>query len=369
MKPIEEDVLARALQDLPVRGHAPIARIDERAKQLRRHRRVAGLAGAAVAIAAVAAAVLTGVGNRLDLGPADAPTTCPTSDADVPDIQWIPDRPPPEEVPDEMRLLWSESAAPAPTTIVAEDLSAVYDENSEYLAACGGPASVRLIETKGGVVTRFLSVIGGTALQDDSSRDPDRTLDVGSTQVAIFEPSADPSLPSDLPIWPGYVSASWSRDGQDWRLDGGPVTDAELTELVELLEAGPDPGENIDLEDWSVRSGSDFVFQSARGVDQSRLSYVVEGEDLSLTIGDRPGMFWPQVVVGDRVVDVAGTPGLLSTGENNTPLALYWQPADDVYANLSGGVDVTPLVEIAQTIGPVPADDERVVDAWFTRTP
>jgi hypothetical protein len=26
-------------------------------------------------------------------------------------------------------------------------------------------------------------------------------------------------------------------------------------------------------------------------------------------------------------------------------------------------------VAIAQTVGPVPADDERVVDAWFTRTP
>jgi hypothetical protein len=163
-----------------------------------------------------------------------------------------------------MRLLWSESAAPAPTTIVAKDLSAVYEEHSEYLAACGGPASVRLVETEDGAVTRFLSVIGGTQLQDDiSPQDPDRTLDVGSTEVAIVEPSADPNLPPDLPIWPGYVSASWSRDGQDWRLDGGPVTDAELTELVELLESGPDPGENIDLDGWSVRDGADFVFHSA----------------------------------------------------------------------------------------------------------
>jgi hypothetical protein len=371
MKPIDEEVLARALQDFPIGGHPPVARIDERAKQLRRHRRVVGLAGAAVAVAAVAAAVLTGVGNRLDLGPADAPIPCPTSDADVPDIQWIPDRPPPEEVPDAMRLLWSESAAPAPTTIEAEDLSAVYEKHNEYLAACGGPASVRLVETEGGVVTRFLSVVGGTQLPDRiSPQDADRTLDVGSTEVAIVEPSADPNWPPDLPIWPGYVSASWSRDGQEWQLDGGPVTDAELTELVELLETGPDPGENIDLEGWSVRDGADFVFRSARGVDQSRLSYVVDdGEDPSLTVGDRPGLFWPQIVVGDRVVDVAGTPGLLSTAQFDSPTTLYWQPSDDVYASLSGQGDVTSLVAIAQTIGPVPADDERVVEAWFTQTP
>jgi hypothetical protein len=143
---------------------------------------------------------------------------------------------------------------------------------------------------------------------------------------------------------------------------------------VELLERPLDPGESIDLDDWSVRSGADFVFQSARGDDGSRLSYIVEREYLSLTVGDRPGPSlpgpsWPQVVVGDRVVDVAGTPGLLSTGESNTPRALYWQPADDVYATLTGGGVVTSLVEIAQTIGPVPADDERVLDAWFTRTP
>jgi hypothetical protein len=370
MKPIDEEVLARALQDLPLGSHAPVARIDERAKQLRRHRRVAGLAGAAVAIAAVAAAVLTGVGNRLDLGPADAPTPCPISDADVPDIQWIPDRPPPEEVPDKMRLLWSESAAPAPTTIEAEDLSAVYEKHNEYLAACGGPASVRLVETEGGDVSRFLSVTGGIQLPGQiSPQDPDRTLGVGSTQVEIFEPSADPGLPSDLPLWPGYVSASWSRDGQDWRLDGGPVSDAELTELVELLEAGPGPGENIDLADWSVQSAADFVFRSARGEDQSRLSYVVEGEVLSLTVDDRPGLFWPQIVVGDRVVDVAGTPGLLSTAQFDSPTTLYWQPSDDVYASLSGQGDPTSLVAIAQTIGPVPADDERLQQAWFTRLP
>jgi hypothetical protein len=370
MKPIDEDVLAGELQDLPIGGHAPISQIDERAKQLRRHRRVAGLAGAAVAIAAVAAAVLTGVGNRLDLGPADAPTPCPTSDADVPDIQWIPDRPPPEEVPDKMRLLWSESAAPAPTTIVAEDLSAVYEQHSEYLAACGTPASVRLVETGGRTITRLVSLIGGTQLQDRiSPQDADRTLDVGSTEVAIVEPSTDPNLPPDLPIWPGYINATWSRDGQNWLLYGGPLTDAELSELVELLDSGPDPGKTIDLDDWSVRTGADFVFHSARGDDGNRLSYEVESETMILRVGDGPGLFWPQIVVGDRVVDVAGTPGLLSTGENNTALALYWQPADDVYANLSGGLDPMSLVEIAQTIGPVPADDERVVDAWFTRTP
>ncbi|HET6919448.1 MAG TPA: hypothetical protein VFI46_08295, partial [Jiangellaceae bacterium] len=89
MMPAAEEALARALRELRVDGHAPIARIEQRASQLRWQRRAVGVAGAAVAAAAVVAALLTGVGDRLDLGPADAPTPCPTTD--VPDIQWIPD--------------------------------------------------------------------------------------------------------------------------------------------------------------------------------------------------------------------------------------------------------------------------------------
>ncbi|HEY9377000.1 MAG TPA: hypothetical protein VIQ02_07890 [Jiangellaceae bacterium] len=171
-----------------------------------------------------------------------------------------------------------------------------------------------------------------------------------------------------MPIWPGYISASWSRAGQDWQFDGGPVTDAELAELVELL--GPlDPGENIDVEGWSGGDGADFLFRSARGADNSRLSYTVESENVILRVGDRPGLFWPQVVVGDRVVEVAGKPAILDQGDDSPEVTLFWQPAGGVYASVSSGADPEQLLEIAQTIEPVPADDERVVDAWFTRIP
>jgi hypothetical protein len=43
MKPIDEDVLARTLQDLPIGGHVPIGRIDERAP-----RRYEGIVGSQV---------------------------------------------------------------------------------------------------------------------------------------------------------------------------------------------------------------------------------------------------------------------------------------------------------------------------------
>ena len=365
MTPTAEEALARALQELPVEGIIPIARIEQRASQLRRHRRVAGLAGAAVAAAAVAAAALTGVGDRLDLGPADAPTPCPTTD--VPDIQWIPDRPPPEEIPDAMRLLWSESAAPPPDIVVAKDLSSVYEEHHEYLAACSGPPSARLIDVEDGVVSRFVWVGGGARMPDGAA--PDRTLDVGSTQVEIFEPYGHADLPADLPIWPGYVSASWTQDGQSWLLDGGPVTDAELTELVELLEHAPEPGEPLEIDDWSVLAGAEFVIHWSGVDDESRLSYDAEGQDILLRVVDRPGAYWLEgVVAGDRVVDVAGKPGILHEQPDSGPI-LYWQPSEDVYVAFGAGSDADRLLEIAQTIAPVPADDERLQQAWFTRTP
>jgi hypothetical protein len=367
MMPAAEEALARALRELRVDGHAPIARIEQRASQLRWQRRAVGVAGAAVAAAAVVAALVTGVGDRLDLGPADAPTPCPTTD--VPDIQWIPDRPPPEEIPDAMRLLWSESAAPPPDIVVAKDLSSVYEEHHEYLAACSGPPSVRLIDVEDGAVSRFVWVGGGTRLQDGPSEPPDRTLEVDSTRVEIFEPYGHADLPADLPIWPGYVSASWTRDGQSWLLYGGPITDAELTELVELLEHAPQPGEPLEIDDWSVLAAAEFVIHSSGVDDETRLSYDAEGQDILLRVVDRPGTFWPpSVVAGDRVVDVAGQPGILHEQPDSGPI-LYWQPSDDVYVAFGAGSDADRLLEIAQTIESVPADDERLQQAWFTRTP
>ena len=365
MTPTAEEALARALRELRVNGHTPIPRIEQRASQLRWQRRALGVAGAAVAAAAVVAALVTGVGDRLDLGPADAPTPCPTTD--VPDIQWIPDRPPPEEIPDAMRLLWSESAAPPPDIVVAKDLSSVYEEHHEYLAACSGPPSARLIDVEDGVVSRFIWVGGDARIPDGAA--PDRTLDVGSTQVEIFEPYGHADLPADLPIWPGYVSASWTRDGQSWLLDGGPITDAELTELVELLEHAPEPGEPLEIDDWSVLAGAEFVIHWSGVDDESRLSYDAEGQDILLRVVDRPGAYWLEgVVAGDRVVDVAGQPGILHEQPDSGPI-LYWQPSEDVYVAFGAGSDADRLLEIAQTIAPVPADDERLQQAWFTRTP
>ena len=211
-----------------------------------------------------------------------------------------------------MRLLWSESAAPPPDIVVAKDLSSVYEEHHEYLAACSGPPSARLIDVEDGVVSRFIWVGGGTRMQDGPSEPPDRTLDVGSTQVEIFEPYGHADLPADLPIWPGYVSASWTRDGQSWLLYGGPVTDAELTELVELLEHAPEPGEPLEIDDWSVLAGAEFVIHWSGVDDESRLSYDVEAENLLLHVIDAPGTVWPSsVFAGDRVVDVAGKPAIL----------------------------------------------------------
>jgi hypothetical protein len=162
------------------------------------------------------------------------------------------------------------------------------------------------------------------------------------------------------------VTASWTRDGQDWLLYGGPVTDAELTELVRLAERFPDPGEPLEIDEWSVLADAEFVFHSRGAGDGSRLSYEVEGENLMLRVFDRPGAALPSVFAGDRVVDVAGRLAILHAEAGVSPI-LYWQPADGVYATFQGTTGAEELLEIAQTIAPVPADDERLAHAWFTR--
>ena len=86
-----------------------------------------------------------------------------------------------------------ESAAPPPDIVVAKDLSSVYEEHHEYLAACSGPPSARLIDVEDGVVSRFIWVGADARIPDGAA--PDRTLDVGSTQVEIFEPYGHADLP------------------------------------------------------------------------------------------------------------------------------------------------------------------------------
>jgi hypothetical protein len=196
---------------------------------------------------------------------------------------------------------------------------------------------------------------------DSIAQSADRTLQVGPTEVEIS--NQDGAGP---PGWPGYISASWSRDGQSWLLSGGPVTDAELTELVRLAERFPDPGEPLEIDEWSVLADAEFVFHSRGAGDGSRLSYEVEGENLMLRVFDRPGAALPSVFAGDRVVDVAGRLAILHAEAGVSPI-LYWQPADGVYATFQGTTGAEELLEIAQTIAPVPADDERLAHAWFTR--
>lgn len=126
---------------------------------------------------------------------------------------------------------------------------------------------------------------------------------MGSTQVEIFDEDGE------------RLGASWSRDGATGDLVGGPITDAELA------------------------------------------------DDLSLSTMDGLGDLWEQASVGDRVVDVAGKLALLHLDQYGNP-TVWWEPTDGVLAGLRGGADSARLLEIARTVAPVSAEDERLLNAW-----
>jgi hypothetical protein len=150
-----------------------------------------------------------------------------------------------------------------------------------------------------------------------------------------------------------------------WVLAGGPLTDAELTALVELLQRPSDPPEPLNIDEWSVAADAELVLHPAEADDEPLFSYRVEAEDVTLTVTDSPGGNWPPFDVVDKpMVDVAGKPAFLSS-EVESQEDMYWRPTEGLYATLGGNVDDERLLEIARTIAPVPADDPRLEAVWL----
>ncbi|MGH9252611.1 MAG: hypothetical protein ACRD0W_24305 [Acidimicrobiales bacterium] len=347
MTPID-DALARALHDLPLGAQAPLDRIKRRARRLRLHRRAAGVTIAFVAAAAVAVPTLTGAGVSRVLEPAapstSAPTPCSTTG-----FEGTPDLLTAEQVPDTMRLLWSEDAAPPPDVAGADDSFRLNADIDQYFAACATGPSVRLVDVEDGVVTRMVWLNRQLPLLAVEDQLQGRTLIVGETSVEVFARYGE------------WFGASWTRGGATWQVAGGPVTDTELAELVEDARA---TDSTIDVDDWSVTAEADHVIHRSEDV-RPRIAYTASSQTLYLSTTDGLENLWSHADAGDRVVDVGGKPALLRTDEVGKAMVL-WESSDGILAELLTDVltDAEALLQIARTVEPVPPDDERLLNAW-----
>ncbi|MGH8774037.1 MAG: hypothetical protein ACRDWI_02340 [Jiangellaceae bacterium] len=350
MTPVD-DALARALQALPVGSQPAVEGVSRRAHTIRTRRRAATGAVAAFAIVAVAVPTLWYGGNptrTADSPVAAAPSTGAKPCLRLPDgVEVTPGQLAPADVPDEARLLWSESAADAPISGTAEDLSSL--DLSQY--DCPAVGGVRLVDVDDGVVvTRVLAVWGPS---HEYTPDPGpgvdvRTLRVGSHEVSIATDADDPSL----------LSAWWYTDGGWFSVAGqGRLSDAELEDLVDAARVVEGV---IDVGTWSVAQAAEHMVQENGAPAGPGTSFAVSNADgLMLAVSTPFTDLWAQASPGDEVVEVNGRQALYRVSSDMGP-TVDWAPEPGVLATLMNAGNQEELLRIAETVEPIPADDGRL---------
>ncbi|TDC52296.1 hypothetical protein E1212_09600 [Jiangella ureilytica] len=302
-------------------------------RRLRRHRVQVGAASVLTA-AAVAGGVLPllgGTGSQTTtpqpatMAPSDLPTGVGGDCEDLPGYGY---RITPAELPDEVRLLWPDDGR--------LDVREAWPRMET--GPCGGDGEVSLADVDAdGVIVR-LAVVSGP--------EPADVVPAGTAPGTLVPGPEDGEA--------GRRDLAWLLpDGRQLRIDADGFTPAELADLAATatVEDGV-----VDLSDWQAAMGIEHVGE--RGQARSTLyDWTVSGPQGSLTVQTAAGGIYGWGLVGDRLVDVAGRPALLRREG-----ALVWVPAPGVIATLTLAEGLDPL-EIAATVGPVPADDQRVVDA------
>lgn len=112
----------------------------------------------------------------------------------------------------------------------------------------------------------------------------------------------------------------------------------------------------VDLGGWPAAVAMEYVGESVPA-RSTQYGWDVSGPQGSLSVQTGSGDIYGWGLVGDRIVDLDGRPAVLRGTDT-----VVWAPVPGVVASLTVTEGLDPL-EVAATVGPVPADDERLADA------
>ena len=360
-----DDELSQRLQALPTATQRSVSEIESRARTLRRRRRAGGASVAVVAVAMAAGVLVTGwiTSPTGGVSAADSATTAPVecprtvedafavvNDAVNETTRYAAD---PAEAPDALRLLWSPSVAPAPTTASASDVTDADTRLAPYEAEC--PAlpmrELRVVAVADDTVTRGVTVAHvDVPYVAHEAPEVARTLDAGSVDVQILESEPGKDL----------VSARWGTDEESWTAIGSPLSDAEIIDLARTAHATAD---GIVLDEWGPAAEADHVTPSTGGnAAAGAIIYEASNDAVHLTIRRSSADLWQRAKAGAQLIEVGEKPGLLHDDGDHT--VVTWQVADDIVADLGVRGDATHAHEIAESVVPTSADDSRLVASW-----
>lgn len=182
--------------------------------------------------------------------------------------------------------------------------------------------------------------------------------------AVVFGPSAADLVPADTEpgtLVPGPEDHEAGRrdfawllpDGQQLRVDADGFTAAELEQLAAAATVTDGV---VDLGDWPAAMGLDYVGEAAP-VPSPRYSWEVASPQGALNVQLGSGGLYGWGLAGDRIVELDGGPAVLRGTDH-----VVWTPSPGVVASLTVADGLDPL-EVAATVGPVAADDQRVLDA------
>jgi hypothetical protein len=300
-------------------------------RRLRRHRVQVGAASVLTAAAAVSGVVplLGGGGGSgpetatpqpATTVPSDLPTGVGEDCVDLPGYGYQMTA---AELPDEVRLLWPDGLD------VREGLPRM--ETGE----CAVDGELSLADVGDDGVIERLAVVFGP--------EPADVVPAGTAPGTL--------VPGPEEHEAGRRDLAWLLpDGQQLRIDADGFTAAELADLAATATL---KGDTVDLGGWPAAMGIEHV-GPAGPARSSFYEWSVSGSQSSLFVRTTAGGIFSWGLVGDRVVDLAD--GVAVLRGTNT---VVWAPAPGVAASLTVADGLDPL-EVAATVGPVPADDPRL---------
>ncbi|SDU71948.1 hypothetical protein [Jiangella alkaliphila] len=303
-------------------------------RRLRRHRVQVGAASVLTAAAVVSGVVPLLGGGSGGESTAPQPAAPPVASGlptgvgeDCEDLPAYGHQITVAELPDTVRLLWP------------DDGQLDVDEAWPRMETgpCGGNGELSLAGVDDDGVIERLAVVFGPGPADAAAGTAPGTLVPG---------------PEDGEA--GGIDLAWLLpDGQQLRVQANGFTRAELEDLaaVATLQDGV-----VDLGGWPEQAGIEYVGESAPA-RSTHYGWDVAGPQGSLSVQMASGGIYGWALVGDRIVDNDGRPAVLRGTDR-----VVWSPEPGVIASLTVAEGLDPL-DVAATVGTVPADDPRVVDA------
>lgn len=321
---MHEDELRRRLAPLTDSSPPAVAQIAIRAASIRRRRRwkrtlvITGVSVSAVALAAAGPMHLFGYDR--DTSP---PPICGSIHemGSAFETRVIA----PDELPDELRLSWTDPSAKAPRSALAR-----VEEHP-----CASLPTLRLLDVDRDRVRRSFEIATSTAPVSDGSHE---------SRLEIIRVGAGVR---------GWRSTWVPGDGFSYEVTGLGVSRAKMRELLASLDAQRG---STEVRSW--RSAAKFEVTELTSVptDGTRYTWRVSTETINsnavasatLSVSEDPDPLLSHAYSGDRLIDLNGQTALQSVDGTIT-----WIPSPGVLATMEGSATPAQLRHLASSVEPV----------------